>query len=116
VRLNHLHLHVRSLERARDFYTRYFGFSEHARHGEILFLRDAPDGVDLALAPSARVEPFPAWFHFGFRLPDAQAVRALHSRMAGDRIEIRVALQEFPDFVFFRCADPDGREIEVYWE
>ncbi len=58
----------------------------------------------------------PPWFHFGFRLADAKAVRSLHARMASEGVEIRAPLQEAPGFVFFRCADPDGYEIEVYWE
>jgi hypothetical protein len=29
---------------------------------------------------------------------------------------ITEALVEEEDLVFFRCADPDGYSIEVYWE
>jgi len=25
-------------------------------------------------------------------------------------------LTRLPDFVVFRCLDPDGNQIEVYWE
>ena len=59
MRINHLHLHVASVERAADFYTRHFGFRPHVRHGEVLFMRDAAD-FDLALAPGAPAE-LPAW-------------------------------------------------------
>ena len=48
--LNHLHLHVRNMNRARRFYESYFGFREHMRVGDILFLRNA-DGFDLTLRP-----------------------------------------------------------------
>ncbi len=117
MRLNHVHLHVRSVERARAFYEGYFEMFEHAVHGgDILFLRDTADGMDLALAPSEKVEPFPDWFHIGFRLPDAEAVRALHDRMQRGGASVTTALESHDDFVFFRCADPDGTDIEVYWE
>jgi catechol 2,3-dioxygenase-like lactoylglutathione lyase family enzyme len=115
-RLNHLHLHVRSVERARRFYERWFGLREHARHGEILFLRDADDGLDLALAPAAELEAFPAWFHFGFRLGDAASVRALHGEMSAAGERVLTPFAEEPGFACFRCADPDGYAIEVYWE
>lgn len=114
-RLNHLHLHVRSVERARAFYTNYFGLRDHVSHGEILFMRDAGDGLDLALAPAETLDAFPSWFHFGFRLDSPDQVRAMHEQMTGDGIE-STALEQFPDFVTFRCRDPDGHQIEVYWE
>lgn len=113
--LNHLHLHVRDVERAWRFYTRHFGFAESVRHGDILFLRNR-DGFDLALAPARAVESFPEWFHFGFRLDSAEAVRSLYRAMQVEGTTIRKPLVDDPDLVSFRCADPDGYGIEVYWE
>jgi catechol-2,3-dioxygenase len=113
VDLNHLHLHVRDVERAARFYERWFGFREHVRHGEILFLRNA-SGFDLALAPG---EPgrFPAWFHFGFRRPSRDDVAGLHGRMASEGVAVNEMFDD-PDLASFRCCDPDGHAIEVYWE
>ncbi len=110
--INHLHLHVASVERARVFYEQTFGLREHAWHDDILFLRD-DSGLDLALAPGPP-DVMPPWFHFGFRLENADAVRALAARL--DAGAIRHPLSEESDFVWFRCADPDGHLIEVYWE
>lgn len=114
MQLNHLHLHVASVERAAAFYSRAFGLTEHVRHDDVLFLRDDA-GMDLALAPG---EPgqLPPWFHFGFRLEAPQKVRDLHDRLAADGVKIRSPLSDEPDFVWFRCEDPDGHGIEVYWE
>ena len=114
-RLNHLHLHVRSVERARAFYVNYFGLRDHVSHGDVLFMRDVHDGLDLALAPAETLDAFPSWFHFGFRLERPDDVRELHRRMAHDGIE-PTQLEQLPDFVAFRCNDPDGYQIEVYWE
>jgi catechol 2,3-dioxygenase-like lactoylglutathione lyase family enzyme len=115
VRLNHLHLHVRDLARARRFYEDHFGFRYHVTHGAIVFLRDEGD-LDLALAPADAVEPLPPWFHFGFRLPSAAAVEALHARMATNGETITAPFSADPDYAWFRCRDPDGYAIEVYWE
>ncbi len=114
-RLNHLHLHVSSVARARAFYMNYFGLRDHVWHDDILFMRDTSAGLDLALAPAESLDAFPAWFHFGFRLEHADDVRALHERLLNDGIETS-PLTQLPDFVVFRCHDPDGYQIEVYWE
>ncbi len=111
--LNHLHLHVRSIEQAKAFYEAHFGLREHVRHGDILFMRD-DGGLDLALAPSEQPDVMPPWFHFGFRLATPEAVRTLHARLPAEAIA--QPLSEEPDFAVFRCRDPDGHLIEVYWE
>jgi catechol-2,3-dioxygenase len=115
VDLNHLHLHVRDVLRSRRFYEQYFDFAPHVQHGEIAFLRNERH-FDLALAPDGAPAGFPGWFHFGFRLPGPDAVRALYARMQADRVTIVKPLYEDDDLVSFRCADPDGYGIEVYWE
>ncbi len=61
------------------------------------------------------LDAFPPWFHFGFRLDRPDEVRALYERMTRDGVE-STALEQFPDFVVFRCRDPDGYQLEVYWE
>jgi catechol-2,3-dioxygenase len=113
--LNHLHLHVRDLERSRTFYESWFGLRERIRHGEILFLTN-DDRFDLALSPSEHVEPFPGWFHFGFRLEDRDAVRETHRRMTASNVAMAKPLYEDEEMISFRCLDPDGYGIEVYWE
>jgi catechol 2,3-dioxygenase-like lactoylglutathione lyase family enzyme len=113
--LNHIHLHVASVARAKAFYERYFGMRELVWHGDMVFMRDAA-GMDLALAPTDNVEPFPSWFHIGFRLDDHAAVKALFGRVQDDGVRINAALTVEGDFSFFRCTDPDGTQIEVYYE
>ena len=115
VNMNHLHLHVRDVENARSFYERWFGFTEHAQHGEILFLRDAAD-LDLALAPDPSPEPLPPWFHFGFRLHSSAQVEALCKAMSEAGVAIPKPYEFWGDLAAFRCEDPDGYQIEVYWE
>ncbi|HZZ34280.1 MAG TPA: VOC family protein [Caulobacteraceae bacterium] len=114
MRLNHLHLHVASVDRAAEYYGRHFGLTRHVWHDDILFLRDEA-GMDLALAPGPP-DDFPPWSHFGFRLETPDEVRALHDRMAAEGATIRTPLTDDGDMLWFRCADPDGHQIEVYWE
>ena len=113
--LNHLHLHVRDVERSQRFYASWFGFRAHARYDDIQFVRNADD-FDLALAPDADPEAFPPWFHFGFRLSSRDDVRTLYERMAAEGVPMREPLSEEGDLIWFRCLDPDGYLLEVYWE
>lgn len=115
VQLNHLHLHVRDRALARAFYERWFGFREHVTHGDILFLRDA-GGFDLALAPDEVSVTLPGWFHFGFRRETADDVRRLRSEMESAGVAMATELYAFDDHVSFRCKDPDGYAIEIYWD
>ena len=115
MQLNHLNLQVRDVTRARQFYERYFGFAdgEAIWHGDVLFLRNA-QGFDLALGPRGSL-PAAQGFHFGFRLTDPQAVRALHRGLVADGVPVFEEWDE-PAYVGFKCFDPDGHAVEVYWE
>ncbi len=105
--LNHIHLHVASVPRAAEFYERYFGMRQLVWHGDMAFMRDDA-GMDLALLPS--------WFHIGFRLDGRAAVEALHRTLQNEGAPMRAPFTVEDDFCFFRCADPDGHLIEVYFE
>lgn len=114
--LNHLHLHVRDIAASRRFYEKYFGFHrERINEGDFVIVQN-DDGFDLALALDGPAPIMPQWFHFGFRLANADAVRELYKQMNSDGIEIFKELGGYDDYVTFRCADPDGYVIEVYWE
>src|SRR5579864_5616998 len=112
--LNHIHLHVASVERAASFYERCFGLKRHLWHGDTLFMRDQA-GMDLALAPGGAAA-MPDWFHIGFRLGAEDEVRRLFDHVLAEGADVRAPLSVEPDFAFFRYADPDGYLIEVYWE
>jgi len=112
--LNHLHLHVRNLARAKRFYKDYFGFRERMRVADILFLRNA-NGFDLALRSDRTPGSFPEWFHFGFRLGSEDAVRKIHRRMNSAGVDVE-EIEEYDGYMTFRCEDPDGYAIEVYCE
>jgi catechol 2,3-dioxygenase-like lactoylglutathione lyase family enzyme len=79
-----------------------------------VIIRNAYD-FSLALHPVGQVEPSPAFLHAGFRAADPAEVRALMDRMNADGITI-VEPDDDPDYVGFKCLDPDGHRIEVYWE
>jgi catechol 2,3-dioxygenase-like lactoylglutathione lyase family enzyme len=114
---NHLGLPVRSERRSVQFYSAYFGFdpatAQRYPDGTVI-IRNA-DGFDLALHPVEHIEPPPTFLHAGFKAAGPADVRALMGRMEADSITI-VERDEEAAYTGFKCLDPDGHRIEVYWE
>jgi catechol 2,3-dioxygenase-like lactoylglutathione lyase family enzyme len=117
MRLAHLALAVRDQDRSRRFYETYFGFgvgpSQRYEDG-VLIIRDA-EGFDLALGETRGMGELPPFVHFGFRCAEPDDVRALLERVMTDGVSVVERFDE-PDFVSFKCLDPDGYIVEVYWE
>jgi catechol 2,3-dioxygenase-like lactoylglutathione lyase family enzyme len=114
---SHLGLPVRDERRSQQFYSAYFGFdpatAQKYPDGTVI-IRNA-DGFDLALHPVGQVEPSPAFLHAGFKAAEPADLRALMERMEADGVTI-VERNDEAAYVAFKCLDPDGHRIEVYWE
>ena len=116
VDLNHLHLHVRDISRAPPVLRDGFRFWKGEGSGGRLPHRPEPEAFDLAFMNDPNPLPVPVWFHFGFRLPSRKAVRALHDAMARDKASITRPLEDHGTWMSFRCTDPDGYKVEIYFE
>ena len=46
---------------------------------------------------------------------DAEAVRALRTRLEADGVPV-IERDDEPELVSFKCLDPDGWRVEAYWE
>ena len=108
---------VRDERRSQRFFSAYFGFApataQEYEDGTVI-IRNA-DGFDLALHPFGHVKPSSAFLHAGFKAAEPADVRALMERMEADGITI-VERNDEAAYVAFKCLDPDGHRIEVYWE
>ena len=113
--ITHLHLHVRDRARAVEFYRRWFGLSPRREGADITFIAGS-GGFLLALMDDANPAPPPPWFHFGLAMPSLDALRALHTSMLQASVPIAKAWYEGESSASFRCRDPDGYTVEVYWE
>ena len=115
--LLHLGLLVRDQPRSMHFYATYFGFDAAGarRYSDGTVIVRNAQGFDLALHPGAPPQRLPAFVHFGFQLPDADAVGALLARLEADGVPI-VERWEEPGYAAFKCLDPDGWRVEAYWE
>ncbi len=79
-----------------------------------MIVRD-DDGFDLALHPAAGLRDRSGFLHFGFSMSDPASVRELRTRMEHDGVRV-VEHDDEPGLVSFKCLDPDGWRVEVYWE
>lgn len=117
VHLRHLGLPVRDYERSLLFYATYFEFdpatAQSYPDGTVI-VRNA-DRFDLALHPASEPGEAPAFLHFGFTMPTAAAVEALRTRLESAGVPI-IEHDDEPELVSFKCLDPDGWRVEVYWE
>jgi len=114
-RLAHLNISVADLDRASAFYGRWFGFDRVlAQYDDgTRFITDA-SGFELGLHAGAPTVSGRDW-HFGFIASDARAVIDLRSAMTASGLTV-----EEPEntryYVGFKCRDPDGHIVEVYFE
>lgn len=115
--LNHLNLRVRDAVACRDFYQQHFGFAPAFEADGGFFVRN-DNGFLLALTPAEEHRELPPGFHIGFGLGAADDVLALRDRLvaAGVRAGEVEDFRPGEDYVTFRCWDPDGTEVEVFWE
>jgi catechol-2,3-dioxygenase len=113
--MNHAHLGARDLAAARSFYETYFGFRKKFDHGSGVFLEDGK-GFLLAIDPVESPPAFPDWYHLGFCMDDAVAVKSLYARMKQDGIAVaREIKAEEGEFASFYVLDPGGNKLEVSW-
>jgi catechol 2,3-dioxygenase-like lactoylglutathione lyase family enzyme len=115
--LLHLGLLVGDQRRSLRFYATYFGFDAASarRYPDGMVIVRNAQGFDLALHPGDPPEQLPAFVHFGFQLPDADAAGALLARLEADGVPILERWDE-PGYVAFKCLDPDGWRVKAYWE
>lgn len=113
MRFAHLNL---DLERSRRFYREWLGFDgeEMVVEDGTLFLRNA-EGFDLALHPGTPPRPPAPTIHFGLRFDAPDGVRALAARMVDAGVQLTETYDD-EEYVTRKVLDPDGYEIELYWQ
>jgi len=115
--LSHVSLAVRDPQRSLEFYSQAFGVREYFRdHDQIQVKGPGPFDV-LTFAPAPEKAGAAGGItHFGFRLkkPEDVAVAVAEIERAGGKV---LRQGEFaPGFPFAYVADPDGHEIELWFE
>ena len=118
VDLNHLNLRVRDAAACRDFYQQHFGFRPAFEADGGYFIRN-DDGFLLALIPADPHQELPRGLPH--RLRRRRCRRGARAARGARRLRAcaSASVEDFrPDeqYVTFRCWDPDGTEVEIFWE
>jgi catechol 2,3-dioxygenase-like lactoylglutathione lyase family enzyme len=115
--LSHLNLVVRDLDRAVRFYSEVFGVREYYRdEGNVQVLGPGPHDVIAFQRGEVGAGQVGGLSHFGFRLTDPGDIdhAIAEVQRAGGTLDRR---GEFaPGFPFAYVRDPDGYEIELWFE
>ena len=115
--LTHISLAVADPQRSLEFYAAVFGVKEYYRDDEQIQVQGPGPHDVLAFERNRKQAGVRAGIdHFGFRLKDAADIdRAVNEVLkAGGKLRRR---GEFaPGFPFAYVADPDGYEIEIWFE
>lgn len=115
--LTHISLAVRDPERSLRFYREVFGVKEYYRDGDSIQVQGPGSHDVLAFERKARAAGAPGGIeHFGFRLvrPEDIDTAVKEVERAGGRLLRR---GEFaPGLPYAYVHDPDGYEIEIWYE
>lgn len=117
LRLGHVHLKVRDLNRSVPFYTGLLGLRLTEWVGRYAFLATASEHHSLALeeignwaiSPSRRAVGVA---HIAFQVPDREAFAAMRKKLSDSNVPI-ISRDNGISWAF-RFKDPDGNEIEIY--
>lgn len=115
--LTHISLAVADPQTSLDFYTRVFGVREYYRDEEQIQVQGPGPQDVLAFERNPKKAGTRAGIdHFGFRLKNAADIdRAVEEVLAAGGKLLRRG--EFsPGFPFAYVSDPDGYEIEIWFE
>jgi catechol 2,3-dioxygenase len=119
LRIGHVVLKVRDLDRSLAFYRDFLGFKVVSELSNVMIFL-AADGVnhhDLALLRVGAQAPSPVstavgLYHVAIQLADFEAVQAAHALLT-ERGLLRGAIDHGVTRSLY-TADPDGNEIELY--
>ena len=125
MRIEHLAIYTRDLDRLRDFYVRYFGGASNERYrsksgsGMESYFISFDGGARLELMSLPALEDAPAGArvgltHLAFDVGSRGAVDALTTRLAADGYRVLSAPRTTGDGYYESVvADPDGNRVEI---
>ena len=120
--LGHLVLRVRDLDRSEQFYTDVLGLHvTNKRQGKMVFMSAGDDAShELALMPVGADAPGPestrvGLYHFAWEMQSFDDLKRLYKHMQAQKVNIG-GIGDHGVSVGVYFFDPDGNEIEVFYE
>ena len=114
--LGHVHLKVRELERALDFYTNPLGLTVEERHGQYAFLTYGTHHHDIALQAVGENAPGPGrgvgLYHVALEVQSGEALAATYDRLRERDVAVSPVDHGISKAIYF--DDPASNGLEVY--
>jgi catechol 2,3-dioxygenase-like lactoylglutathione lyase family enzyme len=115
--LTHIALPVKKVKRSSAFYQKIFGVKEMYCYPDFIQVQ-TPGSRDIIVFEKQKKKTVPVQngFHFGFRLPKPLDLKPIIKKIkdAGGKIKETGEFVPGEPYVFF--YDPDGYEIEIWFE
>lgn len=120
MKLGHVHLKVRDLQRSVEFYRRHLGLQVTEQvGGHFAFLSAGPMHHELALQEVGLQAAAPGrgdvgLYHVAFEVADRQELGRIYRGLRQQGILVHAVDHRISWALY--CADPDGNGLEVYWD
>jgi len=120
MKIGHIHLKVRDLERSIGFYREYLGLQVTEQLADTLaFMSAGQKHHELALQEVGPAAALPqrrdvGLYHVAFEVPDRQALAETYRKLKKDGIVSYPVDHRISWALYF--SDPDGNGVEVYWD
>jgi len=115
--LTHIALPVKDIHRSSAFYQKIFGVKEMYCYPDFIQVQ-TPGSRDIIVfeKQKKKTRPVKNGFHFGFRLPKPSHLKPIIKKIkdAGGKTKETGEFVPGEPYVFF--YDPDGYEIEIWFE
>lgn len=118
MRIGHVHLKIRDLNRSISFYQNYLGLNVTEQVGDSMaFLSGTSTHHEIALQQLGAKAVTPGRFdiglyHVAFEVPDRETFMVIYNKLREDSISVYPIDHRISWAMYF--SDPDGNGIEVY--
>jgi catechol 2,3-dioxygenase len=120
MKIGHVHLKVRNLQRSIEFFQRYLDVTVTEKLADTFVFLSGDDlhhqlalqevGMQAKTPPSQDV----GLYHVAFEVPDRQSLAATYRKLREGGVKAHPVDHRISWAIYF--SDPDGNGVEVYWD